>query len=53
MVPGLLLPSLRADLAILRLERPTYRGIYLISRKERSGLEDLVGALGGFIKVSG
>ena len=39
LVPDLLVPSLRADLAILRLKRPTYRGIYLISRKDRTGLD--------------
>jgi DNA-binding transcriptional LysR family regulator len=44
-VPGLLLPSLRADLAILRLRRPVHRGVYLLSRKDRSGLDDLVAAL--------
>ena len=44
-VPGLLLPSLRADLTILRLKRPTHRGIYLVSRKDRTGLEKLVAAL--------
>jgi DNA-binding transcriptional LysR family regulator len=46
-VPGLLLPSLRADLAILRLKRPTYRGIYLISRKDRVDLDALTAALRG------
>jgi DNA-binding transcriptional LysR family regulator len=45
LVPDLLVPSLRADLAVLRLERPTYRGIYLISRKDRVGLDRLVEAL--------
>ena len=44
-VPGLLLPSLRADLAVLRVKRPTYRGVYLISRKDRTGLDALVEAL--------
>lgn len=44
-VPDLLVPALRADLAILRLKRPTHRGIYLISRKDRTGLDDLVAAL--------
>ena len=46
LVPGLLLPSLRADLAILRLTRPTYRGIYLICRNDRIDLGPLVDALG-------
>ncbi len=45
LVPDLLLPSLRADLAILRLTRPTYRGIYLVSRKDRGDLDGLVEAL--------
>jgi DNA-binding transcriptional LysR family regulator len=44
-VPGLLLPSLRADLAILRMKRPVHRGVYLISRKDHTGLDDLVGTL--------
>ena len=45
LVPGLLVPSLRANLAIIRLKRPTYRGIYLISRKDRADLDGLVEAL--------
>jgi DNA-binding transcriptional LysR family regulator len=44
-VPGLLEPSLRADVAVIRLKRPAYRGIYLISRKDRRDLEELVTAL--------
>jgi DNA-binding transcriptional LysR family regulator len=44
-VPGLLLPSLRPDLAVVRLRRPAHRGIYLVSRKDRAGLDDVVGAL--------
>ena len=40
MVPGLLIPSLRPDVAILRLERPAHQGIYLISRKDRDGLAE-------------
>jgi DNA-binding transcriptional LysR family regulator len=44
-VPDLLLASLRADLAILRLKRPVHRGIYLISRTDRTGLDDLIAAL--------
>jgi DNA-binding transcriptional LysR family regulator len=44
-VPDLLRSSLRADLAILRLRRPVHRGIYLISRRDRGGLDDLVAAL--------
>jgi DNA-binding transcriptional LysR family regulator len=46
-VPDLLIPSLRADLAILRLKRPMHRGIYLISRTDRTGLDDVVAALSG------
>jgi DNA-binding transcriptional LysR family regulator len=45
LVPGLLVPALRADLAVLRLDRPVHRGVYLISRKDRTGLDDLVAAL--------
>jgi DNA-binding transcriptional LysR family regulator len=44
-VPDLLRSSLRADLAILRMRRPVHRGIYLISRRDRAGLDDLVAAL--------
>lgn len=44
-VPGLLLPSLRPDLAVVRLRRPAHRGIYLVSRKDRAGLDDLIEAL--------
>jgi len=46
LVPDLLVPSLRADLPVLRLKRPTYRGIYLISRTDRTDLGPLVDALG-------
>ena len=45
LVPDLLVPSLRADLAVLRLKRPTYRGIYLISRTDRTDLARLVEVL--------
>ena len=44
-VPDLLLASLRADLTVLRLTRPVHRGIYLISRRDRTGLDDLAAAL--------
>jgi DNA-binding transcriptional LysR family regulator len=44
-VPDLLVPSLRADLAVIRTTQPTHRGIYLLSRKDRAGLDDLVAAL--------
>jgi DNA-binding transcriptional LysR family regulator len=45
LVPDLLLPSLRSDLTVIRLKRPVRRGIYLISRKDRDGLDDVVAAL--------
>ncbi len=45
LVPDLMLPSLRPDLAILRLREPARRGIYLLSRKDRDGLDPLVVAL--------
>ena len=45
LVPDLLVPALRPDLAVLRLKRPVRRGIYLISRKDRDGLDELVDAL--------
>ena len=45
LVPDLLAPSLRPDLSILRLKRPSNRGIYLIARRDRTDLEELVEAL--------
>jgi DNA-binding transcriptional LysR family regulator len=45
LVPDLMLRSLRPDLAILRLREPARRGIYLLSRKDRDGLDPLVAAL--------
>lgn len=45
LVPDLLLPALRPDLAVLRLRRPTHRGFYFVARKDREGLVDLVSAL--------
>jgi DNA-binding transcriptional LysR family regulator len=45
LVPGLLLPSLRPDLAVLRLKRPAHRGIYLLARRDKQGLDELVAAL--------
>ena len=45
LVPDLMLPSLRPDLAILRLREPARRGIYLLSRKDRDGFDPLVVAL--------
>jgi DNA-binding transcriptional LysR family regulator len=44
-VPDLLLPSLRADLSVLRLQRPVHRGVYLLGRRDRSGLDELTSAL--------
>lgn len=44
-VPRLLLPAVRSDLAVLRLTRPVLRGIYLLARHDQTGLEDLVAAL--------
>jgi DNA-binding transcriptional LysR family regulator len=45
LVPDLMVPALRADLTVLRLRRPPRRGIYLIARKDRTGLDALVDAL--------
>jgi len=45
LVPDMLLPSLRGDLAVLRLTKPVHRGIYLLARKDKQGLDDLVSAL--------
>lgn len=45
LVPDLLLPSLRPDLAVIRLQRPVRRGIYLISRRDRGALDAVVAAL--------
>jgi DNA-binding transcriptional LysR family regulator len=45
LVPGLLVPSLPAGLAVLRLRRPAHRGIYLVGRKDRQDLEGLADAL--------
>ena len=45
-VPDLLLPALRGDLAVVRLERPVHRGIYLVARRDHEGFgADLVEAL--------
>lgn len=44
-VPTLLVPSLSADLAVVRVKRPVRRGIYLVCRKERTDLDDLATAL--------
>ena len=45
LVPDLLVPALRPDLSILRLRRPPRRGVYLLSRKDRAGLDVLVESL--------
>ena len=45
LVPDLMVPALRPDLVVLRLKRPVRRGIYLIARKERADLDELVDAL--------
>ena len=45
LVPDLMLPALRPDLTVLRLKKPARRGIYLISRTDRAGLDPLVDAL--------
>lgn len=45
LVPDLLLPALRADLAVLRLRRPTQRGFYFIARKDKGSLQELESAL--------
>jgi DNA-binding transcriptional LysR family regulator len=47
LVPGVMVPALRSDLAVLRLRRPASRGLYLLSRKDRGRLDDLVAALAG------
>jgi DNA-binding transcriptional LysR family regulator len=46
LVPDLMVPALRPDVTIIRLKHPPRRGIYLLSRKDRTGLDDLVAALG-------
>ncbi|MFC0623375.1 LysR family transcriptional regulator [Kribbella deserti] len=45
LIPQLLVPSLRSDLALLRLEQPAYRGIYLLTRREDRSLDTLRTAL--------
>ena len=45
LVPGVMLPALRADLAVLRLKRPAERGLYLLTRKDRPRQDALVAAL--------
>lgn len=45
LVPGLLVPALRADLAVLRLAEPATRGVYLLTRRDASAADDLASAL--------
>ena len=45
LVPDLMVPALRPDLTILRLKKPPRRGIYLLSRKDRDGLDAVVASL--------
>jgi DNA-binding transcriptional LysR family regulator len=44
-VPAMLLPALRSDLAVLRVRQPVLRGIYLLARTDRSDLAPVVDAL--------
>ena len=41
LVPGLLLPALRPDLGVVRLEDPVSRGIFLLTRRDSDGLPRL------------
>ena len=45
LVPGLLLPALRADVAVVRLAEPATRGVYLLTRRDGPDLEGLAAAL--------
>ena len=45
LVPAVMLPALRPDLEVLRLKRPATRGLYLLTRKDRTPPDDLVAAL--------
>jgi DNA-binding transcriptional LysR family regulator len=45
LVPHLLVPALRADLAVLSLHQSVRRGIYLLTRDDRPPPESLTGAL--------
>jgi DNA-binding transcriptional LysR family regulator len=45
LVPEMLLPVLRSDLAVLRVREPVLRGIYLLARTDRDDLAPLVDAL--------
>ncbi len=42
LVPGLLVPALRTDVAVVRLVEPASRGVYLLTRRDRSEADDLV-----------
>lgn len=49
-VPSMLLPALRSDLAVIRLTRPVHRGIYLLTRRDagaRAAVDALTNALAG------
>ncbi len=45
LIPRLLVPSLRSDLVLLRLEQPAHRGIYLLTRRDDKPLDTLRSAL--------
>jgi DNA-binding transcriptional LysR family regulator len=45
LVPGLMVPALRSDITVLRLTEPATRGIYLIARRDRDRLDDLLAVL--------
>ena len=45
-VPEMLLPALRNDLAVIRMKEPVHRGIYLLARTDGADLGPLVDALG-------
>ena len=50
LVPGLLVPALRADVRVLRLADPATRGVYLLTRRDGPGGEDLAGALASTVE---
>jgi DNA-binding transcriptional LysR family regulator len=45
LVPGLLVPALRADVTVLRLAEPAERGVYLLTRRGGPDTEELASAL--------
>jgi DNA-binding transcriptional LysR family regulator len=45
-VPTMLLPALRGDLAVIKVRDPAHRGIYLLARTDRTDLGILVDAMG-------